>query len=259
MKKVELGKTGLRVSELSFGTGTKGWAGSSEQTRIGYKNLVDLIKFAYERDITFWDSADQYGSHKHFAEVLKGVDRSSVTIATKMTSHNFDDAEKDIKRFLKELGTDYLDIVLLHCATGSNWAERSSGAMEALSEAKEEGLIRAVGISCHDFDALKAVADNSWLDVILVRINPYGARMDASPEKVVPVLEKIHATGKGVYAMKVFGQGSLVESKRECMKYVLDLDCVDAMTIGMKSQAQVLENLSLFEELKGERANGLKG
>lgn len=249
MKEVELGETGLRVSELAFGTGTKGWGGSSDQTRIGYKNLVNLIKFAYEKDITFWESADEYGSHKHFAEALKGIERSSVTITTKMTSRKFKDAEKDIKRFLRELNTDYIDIVLLHAMSQSNWARKYSGAMDALSQAKENGLVSAVGISCHSFDTLKTVAENPWLDVLLVRINPYGKRMDASPEKVVPVLKQIHAAGKAIYAMKVFGQGNLLESKKQCMEFVLNLDCIDAISIGMTSKAEVLENLSLYQQL----------
>lgn len=252
MKEVKLGETGLRVSELSFGTGTRGWGGSSDQTRIGHENLVNLIKFAYERGITFWDAADGYGSHRHFAETLKEIVRSSVTITTKTTSRKFRNTKEDIERFLKELNTDYLDIVLLHCMTRSNWAKRYSGAMDALSQAKEEGTVRAVGISCHDFGVLKTVTENPWVEVLLARINPHGTRMDASPEEVVPVLDQIHASGKAIYGMKVFGQGDLVESKKRCMEYVLNLDCIDAITIGMTSQAEVLENLSLYRQFSQE-------
>jgi predicted aldo/keto reductase-like oxidoreductase len=248
VKIVELGRTGLRVSEIAFGTGTGGWGGSSEQTRIGYENLITLMKFAYGQGITFWDSADQYGTHKHLAEVLEGIDRSTVTITTKTTSRGYKETGKDIKRFLKEIGTDYLDIVLLHDMTESDWNKRYSGAVDALSEAKKEGLVRALGISCHSFNALKTVADSQWVDVLLVRINRYGKNMDASVKEVVPVLKKIHAAGKGIYAMKVFGRGSLIESKRQCMEYVLNLDCIDAMTIGMKSKVELLENLSLLSQ-----------
>ena len=257
MKTIELGRTGLRVSEIAFGTGTAGWGGSSEQTRIGYENLVTLMKFAYGQGITFWDSADQYGSHKHLAEVLEGIDRSTVTITTKTTSRGYKEEGRDIKRFLKEIGTDYLDIVLLHSIMESDWNKRYSGAIDALSEAKEEGLVRALGISCHSFDALKTVAHSQWVDVLLVRINRYGKNMDASVKEVVPVLKKIHAAGKGIYAMKVFGQGSLMKSKKQCMEYVLNLDCIDAMTIGMKSKVELLENLSLLSQTYSRRKSSV--
>jgi len=263
MREVELGKAGLRVSQLSFGTGTRGDGRSSEQTRMGCGKLVDLLRYAYDQGITFWDSADAYGSHGHVAEALKGINRSSVTVTTKTghTCYGFQDAERAVERYLQELNTDYIDMVLLHYVTEPNWAARYAGAMDALSRAKEKGLVRAVGIACHGLEVLETVASNPWVEVLLARINPYGSHMDSSPEEVVPVLREIHAAGKGIYAMKVFGQGDLAkpDKKKTCIDYVLNLDCVDAITIGMTNQEQVRENLSLCQGYKsGSESRGLE-
>src|SRR5437763_14517418 len=121
MQRVTLGKSGITVSRLCIGTGTSGWGGSSNQTRLGFERCVRLLRYAYERGITFWDSADQYGSHRHVREALRAVGREHVVVTTKTTSRRPDDVEADVHRFLKELGAEYLDIALLHCLTEPDW------------------------------------------------------------------------------------------------------------------------------------------
>jgi len=113
MEKAYLGRTGIEISRLCFGTGTSGWGGRSDQSKLGIKGLSKLLRFAYECGITFWDSADQYGTHPHVAEALLGLKRESVAITTKTCARTREEAEKDIKRFLRELRTDYIDIALL--------------------------------------------------------------------------------------------------------------------------------------------------
>jgi len=247
MQMVDLGQTGLRASRLGFGTGTHGWGGSSEQTRIGHDNLVKLMRSGYDQGITLWDSADGYGSHPHLADVLKGIDRSSVVIVTKTHSKSPERVRSEIPRFLSELGTDYMDILLMHCITHDSWLTEYSDVISEFEDAKEKDLVRAIGMSCHDFGALKTVASADWLDVVLARINYDGTKMDASPGEVVPVLEEIHDAGKCVLAMKVLGQGNLHENVPKAMEFALGLSCVDAMVIGMNSEFQLRQNVSLAE------------
>jgi len=248
MQIVDLGKTGLRVSRLGFGTGTHGWNGSSEQTRMGYDKLVNLLRFGYQQGIALWDSADGYGSHPHIADVLKEIDRESVTIISKTHSKSSETVRGEIPRFLKELGTDYIDILLMHCISSENWLIDHADVIEVFQEAKEKGLVRTIGMSCHGFGALKTVASAKWIDVVLARINYDGAKMDAGPDEVVPVLENIHDAGKGVLAMKVLGQGDLTEDAPRGIRFAMGLSCVDAMVIGMTDESQVRQNLSLVEE-----------
>lgn len=254
MQIVDLGKTGLRVSRLSIGTGTQGWGGKSNQTALGLRGLADLLQFAYDQGVTFWDSADQYGSHPHVKEALKPLDRTSVTITTKTVSRTRESVENDVRRFLKETGSDYVDIVLLHCLTNHDWPTRYPDAMEALTRCKEQGLIRAHGVSCHDYGAFQTAAMTPWVEVVLTRINYAGVSMDAGPADVIRTMEQMAAFGKGIYGMKVFGQGKLAkeDGPRKPLEFVMGLSCVHAMTIGMTSQREVEENVAIVNELAGQ-------
>ena len=249
MDLVPFGQTGLHVSRLAIGTGTHGWAGRSEQTDLGVDRLAGLLRLAYDQGVTFWDAADQYGSHPHVARALRDIPRDHVVIATKTASRSAENVTRDIARFLKELNTDVLDIVLLHFVTQSNWPQQYAGAMEALSRAKERGLVRAVGVSCHGLGALRAAAVTPWAEVVLVRINPAGVNMDAAPSQVVPVIEQLYRAGKALYGMKVLGCGHLADNPRAAIEYVLQLGTVHALTIGTSRRQQLEENRRLVEEL----------
>ena len=251
MQVVNLGNSGLRVSRLSIGTGTVGNGGSSNQTKLGLKGFVDLLCFAHDHGVTFWDAADGYGSHPYIRETLKYVDRSSVVITSKTTSRTKKEVVSDVKRFLKETGTDYIDIVLLHCLTQPDWTARYPDAMEALSECKEQGLIRAHGVSCHDYGAFQTAAMTKWVEVVLARINYAGVSMDASPADVIRTMELMARFGKGIYGMKVFGEGKLAkqDGPGQGIEFVMGLPCVHAMTIGMESRREVEENVAIVNEL----------
>ncbi len=254
MDSVELGKTGLMVSRMAIGTGTHGWGHRSEQTALGIEGLARLLERGVELGINFWDAADQYGSHPHIAEALKHVERDKVVIATKTTAKRDKDVTEEIDRFRKELRTDMIDVVLLHGLSDADWPKRYAGAMDALTRAQEEGKIRAVGFSCHGLGALRAAVTHPWPEVVLVRINYAGVNMDGTPAEVVPVLEELHAGGKGLYAMKVLGCGRLTEDIRRACQWVLDLDTVDALSIGISSIGQLEENATLMEELAPVRS-----
>lgn len=249
MDYVQFGKTGLNVSRLAFGTGTHGWGGRSEQTKLGVDGLADLLRLAYDRGVNFWDAADDYGTHPHVARALQGIPRDEVVIATKTMSRDGAQVTRDVERYLTELGTDVLDVVLLHFVTRADWPQRYAGAMEALSRAREQGKVRAVGVSCHGLGALRAAADTAWAEVVLARINPAGVNMDGSPAEVVPLLERLHAAGKAVYGMKVLGCGQLVGQARAALRYVLALGTVHSLVVGTSRRRHLLENVKLVEAL----------
>jgi 1-deoxyxylulose-5-phosphate synthase len=249
MEYVTFGNTGLRVSRMAMGTGTHGWAGRSEQTALGLDGLANLLRAAYDRGINFWDTADQYGSHPHVARALEGLPRDQVVIATKTTARSARDATRSIERILQELGTDYVDIVLLHSMTQGRWPKRYAGAMEALAHAKDQGKVRAVGISVHSLDALRKAVETDWVDVVLARINYAGIRMDGACAEVTPVLEQLYDAGKAVYGMKVLGCGQLVNNARTAIEYVFQLGTVHAVTIGISKAQHLEENRKLVAEL----------
>ena len=246
LAQVDLGRTGLRVSRLAFGTGTRGVGGHSDQSALGIQPLADLLLAGYAAGINFWDTADDYGTHPHLARALQQVDRDKVVVLTKTMSRNQDRVARDVDRFLDELDTDVLDVVLLHFITSSDWPIRFSGAMEALSQAKQMGKVRSVGVSCHSVGALKAVVDAGWADVVMARINWSGIQMDAPPEQVVPVLAKIHAAGIAIIGMKVLGVGRFGSDVQGAMEFVFNLGTIQAVTIGMKSQVELAENLKVI-------------
>jgi 1-deoxyxylulose-5-phosphate synthase len=236
--KVTLGKTGIQTSRLAMGTGTVGSGGHSHQTALGVSGLSSLLQNGYDHGLHFFDSADSYGSHPHVADALKHVPRDKVTILTKTWARDASSARADLDRFRRELGVDHIDVCLMHCLTEGDWTERYKGVMDVLSEAKDKGIIRAHGCSCHSIEALRAAAKSPWVEVDLVRINPIGSHMDADPATVVSVLHEMKAAGKGIVGMKILGQGDLRDRQDEAIKYALSLGVLDAFTIGAESKAE---------------------
>ncbi|UCD56431.1 MAG: aldo/keto reductase, partial [Candidatus Hydrogenedentota bacterium] len=162
-------------------------------------------------------------------------------------------AEEEVNRFRKELNTDVLDICLIHCMTDTKWPKTFERIRDELSEMKSKGAVRAVGISCHDFGAMKVAAEHPWVDVLLARINNVGkeAEMDASAEAVAAVLKQARKNGKVVLGMKIFGAGKLVkpEQKDASLKYVLGNELVDAVTIGMMKPAEVDDTIKRMNKV----------
>jgi len=235
---VVLGKTGIKTSRLAMGTGTVGSGHHSNQTALGVKGLSDLLLNGYDQGLLFFDSADSYGSHPHVAEALKHVPRDKVTVLSKTWARDPKSARADLDRFRRELGTDYLDVCLMHCVTEGDWTTRYEGVRDVLSEAKQKGIIRAHGCSCHSIEALRAAAKSPWVEVDLVRINPIGSHMDADPDTVVSVIREMKAAGKGIVGMKILGQGDLRNRQDEALKYALSLGLLDAFTIGAESKVE---------------------
>jgi 1-deoxyxylulose-5-phosphate synthase len=238
--RVKLGPRGVELSRLAMGTGTDGAGGSSNQTRkLGMAGLANLFDAAYDQGVTFWDSADQYGTHPHVKEALKRAKRERVTILSKTHASTEKEMRADLDRFRRELGTDYIDILLLHCMMDDDWPARKKGAMAVISEAQEKGIVRTHGTSCHTLGALKAAAAHPWVEVDLARINPAQKQMDADPATVISVLKQMKSAGKGVIGMKILGAGALRNRVDESLQFALSLDCVDCFTIGSESRAEM--------------------
>lgn len=245
--KVKLGESGLIVPRVAFGTGSRGWKNTGNQHKLGEKKFVELAEYAFSKGIHFFDTADMYGTHEFVGKAFNRVPREKVTLLSKVMVYEQEGwytpepFQKSIDRFRKELNTDYIDILLLHCMVNSEWPDEYKRYMDDFMEAKQKGIIKKVGLSCHDLGALKVAAESDWPDVLLARINNGGARMDGAPEEVMPVLKKAKDTGKGVIGMKIFGCGQLCsdEQRESSLNYVMKSKNVHCMTIGFENTDQI--------------------
>jgi aryl-alcohol dehydrogenase-like predicted oxidoreductase len=245
---VSLGKSGLKSTLLGMGTGFSGYNRSSNITRAGVAESI--IRSAYEKGIRFFDCADSYGTHPFTAAALKGVLRESYTLSSKIwvgpggiPETERPDADVVIDRFRKELNTDYLDLVQIHCMTDPEWTNKQKKQMDILENLKAKKIIRAHGVSVHSLDAMKACLESPWVDVVHVRVNPYGEAMDKrDAADVIPVIEKLHKSGKGVIGMKLIGNGNFKNDSEKIdasLKYVLGLGTVDMIIVGFELPEQI--------------------
>ncbi len=245
---IRLGPEKIEVTRLALGSGSNGRAGSSNQTRrLGMKGYPELLREAFDVGIRFWDSADVYGSHPHLGAALKVIPREKVAILTKTFSRTAKEVRADIDRFRRELNTDYIDILLLHCLTDPQWRTTMRPVMDVISEAKARGIIRSHGVSCHSFEALKAAAEEPWVEIDMARINPAGVKMDSKVDEVVPVLQRMHGAGKGVIGMKIYGAGQLTKHRVECLRFTFGLGCIPAITLGIESRQELHDALREIE------------
>ncbi len=246
---VELGRSGLKTTLLGIGTGTNS---GREQRALGFEGFTKLVRHALERGIRYFDTADSYKTHPFLKTALEGVPRDRYFIQTKSWAKDAGKMQSDVERLRKELNTDYVDTLLMHCMTKGSWPVDMRPVIDVLRRTKEKGQIRAIGVSCHGWDPLAASVDVEGIDVQLVRINPFGkeAKMDASPEEVAPLLKKMHDQGRGIIGMKIYGENGLGSKQRrlESLKYVLKLGTVDCFTIGFGSTQQLDETLELIEQ-----------
>ena len=249
---IELGPAKIKVSRMGVGTGTYGAGQSSNQLRsLGMDGVADMLKSAYDMGIFFWDTADAYGTHDAIKAALKKVPRDKVTILTKTDAWTADKTKEDIDRFRQELGTDYIDILLLHTRMSPSWDQDDKGSMDVMAEAKEKKIIRSVGISCHSVETMQVASKHPWLDVCMVRLNPAGERMDDTPEVVLPIVKQAKANGKGTVGIKVLGEGSLIDDQHnEALRYALAKDALCCFSIGCESLKEAEDNIARIAKLK---------
>ena len=245
---VILGKSGIKTTLLGMGTGFSGYNRSSNITRAGVAESV--IRSAYEKGIRFFDCADSYGTHPFAAAALKGIAREKYTLSSKIwvgqggiPEPDRPDANVVIDRFRKELNTDYIDIVQIHCMSDSHWTDSQKKQMDILENLKAKNIIRAHGVSLHSLEALEACVESQWVDIVHVRVNPYGEAMDRKdPAEVIPVIEKLHRAGKGIIGMKLIGNGNFRNDSGKIdasLKYVLGLGSVDMIIVGFETPEQI--------------------
>jgi aryl-alcohol dehydrogenase-like predicted oxidoreductase len=247
---VPLGNSGVKVTRLAFGTGT---FGGRVQRELGQEQFTKLVRYAYDRGIRFFETADAYREMPGMlATALKGIPRDSYKLMTKYRIRETENPKATIDRLRKDLNSEYVDIMLLHCVRRPNWQDELARLRDEFSEAKQKKIMLAHGASCHGLLPLRAFPGNDWLDVALLRVNHNGTRMDAiqseSNEKgnvpeVVSQITKIHKQGTGVIGMKLIGEGAFTtpELRDASLKYVVKLGTVDSMTIGYKSTAEIDE------------------
>lgn len=249
---VNLGLSGLRVSRLGFGTFDFGVPALHISAEEGGRILVE----AHRLGVTFWDTSDDYGSHPHVAWALKHVPREEVVISTKTSAHSVEETERALKRSLQELGTDYVDIFLLHFVQ-SAWMDGCCQVLEQMTDLKRAGLVRAIGVSTHSVAVVRGAARFAALDVIMTiccsaaqaiikRFPEHIPLEDGSMEEMLEVTELAHRHGKGTCAMKVLGNGisPLARRYRSAIRLIGQLDFVDTLVIGMKSLDELGKNVA---------------
>ena len=257
---VELGKTGIKVSRLAQGTGFNGHDHSSELTRQGKDACDRMLRYSLDQGVSFLDMADLYGSHPFVKEVIQGLPRDKVSLLSKIWPQKAGwvkpsgGAKEEVDRFRKELGTDHLDVCLIHCMQNAKWPTQFERIRDELSDLKQKGAVRAVGVSCHDFGALKVASEHPWVNVIFARVNHKCGKeyvCDGSVEEVSGVLKAARKNGKAVVGMKIFAAGKLVkpEERDASLKFVLTNELVDAITIGMMKTSEVNDTLKRMSEV----------
>ena len=263
---VPLGKTGIKTSRICLGTGMRGGNRQSNQTRLGKDGFDALVKAAWERGVRVFDSADLYGSMPHLADALKEYPRDQYVIFTKiwvrpgsLPERERPDADVVIDRFRKELKSDYIDLVLIHCMESATWTDDYKKQMDIMAGLKNKGIIKAHGVSVHTLAAMKLCVDSPWVDSVHVRINHRGASMDnRDPQAVVPVIKQLHDAGKGVVGMKLIGEGRFTnEADRiQSIDFVHGLGTVDIMNVGFEKLEQIDEFAKHLKEAMSKKASG---
>ncbi len=248
---VTLGDSGIKVTRLAFGTGT---FGGKIQRELGQEQFTRLVRHAYDRGIRFFETADAYrGMPGMLATALKGLPRDSYKLMTKYRLRSTEDPKVTIDRLRKDLDSEYVDILLLHCVRTAGWPEEYKRLRDEFSEAKEKKIILAHGASCHGLLPLRAFPGTRWLDVALLRVNHDGTRMDTlqggegeekgDVNEVVSRIREVRTQGTGIIGMKIMGEGRFTspEDRDASLKFVMKLGTVDAITIGYKSTAEIDE------------------
>jgi len=251
----KLNKQNIKIPRLGMGTGT---VNGKTQRDLGQEGFNALVKHAYERGVRYIDTADNYKTHEMVREAIKAnkLPRENVFIQTKLPirAETTTDPLKTIDRYRKELGVDYIDSLLIHCATKGNWVADQKALMDAFDEAQAKGWIKTKGCSCHGLTALREATKSDWMEVQLARINPQGRLVDGDhptnphhPEgKVAEAIKEIkamHDKGRGIIGMKMIGEGSFVtpEDREKAIRYAMTCGFVDAVVIGFKNAAEIDE------------------
>jgi len=245
MQKSMLGNTKIEVSRLCFGSLTM----SPLQAHLPIEQGSNLLKYAFDREINFIDTAELYNNYEYIAEALKYIPRSKYIISTKSYSYSKETAEKSLNKALKELNTDYIDIFLLHEQESEHTIRGHYEAIEYFLKARDKGIIRAIGISTHRVDAVIGSLKYDDLQVIHPIVNKNGLGIqDGNIFDMIEAIRKAYERGKGIYGMKPLGGGHLIKSVEEAVEFVKNISYLSSIAIGMQSYEEIDANISLLED-----------
>lgn len=245
MKRVNLGSTDIEVSRLCFGSLTM----TPFQANLSVKEGAYLIEYAYDKGINFIDTAEIYDNYDYIRTALKGIKREDFVITTKSYAYTKDMAQESLELALKELGTDYIDIMLLHEQESIHTVRGHFEAIEYFLKEKEKGRIRAFGISTHRVSGAIAAKKVKEIEIIHPILNKYGIGIqDGNIEDMLKELKEVSEMGKGIYAMKPLGGGHLIENVESAFNYVKSIDWINSIAIGMQSTMEIDANISLLEK-----------
>ncbi len=253
---VALGKSGLKVTRLAFGTGTHN---GHVQSDLGQEQFTRLVRYAHERGIRFFETAEAYVTPAMLGVALKGLPRDSYQLMTKVTTVEGVDPQAKIDELRKTSNTEYFDVFLLHWQHSANWPAETARWQDGILEAQSKKTILARGASVHGLPALRQVAGNDWLQVAMIRMNHKGVRMDAEEHdanvlgdvsEVVTHVKQAHQAGMGVISMKLIGEGAFTnhQDRQAAMRFAFKNAGVDAVTVGFKNTAEIdeaIDNLNL--------------
>ncbi|HMD98078.1 MAG TPA: aldo/keto reductase [Terriglobia bacterium] len=254
---VTLGKSGIKVTRLAFGSGT---LGGQVQRELGQDQFTRLVRHAYDRGIRFFETAESYGEmHRMLGVALKGIPRDSYRLMSKVTTREGVDPQQKIDELRKLANTEYFDVMLLHYQHAATWPTDSLRWQDGILEAQARQAVVAHGASVHGLPALRRVPGNQWLQVAMIRMNHKGVKMDAenyntgglgNVSEVVAHVKQVRQDGMGVISMKLVGEGAFTtrEDRQAAMRYAFQNAGVDCVTVGYKSTAEIdeaIENLNL--------------
>jgi aryl-alcohol dehydrogenase-like predicted oxidoreductase len=253
---VTLGRSGVKVTRLAFGTGT---ISGQVQRNLGQDGFTRLVRHAYDRGIRFFETAESYADmHRMLGVALKGVPRDSYQLMSKVTTRDGVDPRQTLDELRRLANTEYFDIMLMHWQHTATWPADTARWQDAILEAQSRKVVLTHGASVHGLPALRRVPGNTWLDVAMIRMNHTGKSMDAEdyatqgpgnvPEVVTHVKE-VRKERLGVISMKLAGEGTFDrEDRQRAMRFAFQNAGVDCVTVGYKSPAEVdeaIENLNL--------------
>ena len=253
---VTLGKSGVKVTRLAFGTGS---FSGDVQRALGQSGFTRLVRYAYDHGIRFFETAESYGEmHRMLGIALEGIPRDTYQLMSKVTTRDGVDAQQKLDELRKLANTDYFDIMLLHWQHTGTWPNDTRRWQDAILEAQSKKVVMSHGASVHGLPALRRVPGTEWLDVAMIRMNHTGKSMDAEdyatrglgnvPE-VVEHVKEAHKSGMGVISMKLIGEGTFNrEDRQKAMKFAFRNAGVDCVTVGYKNTGEVdeaIENVNL--------------
>lgn len=254
---VTLGRSGVKVTRLAFGTGTMS---GRVQRELGQDQFTRLVRYAYDNGIRFFETAESYGEmHKMLGIALKGIPRDSYRLMSKVTTREGVDPQTKIDELRKLANTEYFDVLLLHYQHTGTWPTDTARWQDGISEAKHKKAVVGQGASVHGLPALRKMPANKWLEVAMIRMNHNGTKMDAedfatrglgSVPEVVQHTKTVHTEGMGVISMKLIGEGAFTnrDDRKAAMKFAFRNAGVDSVTVGFKNTAEIdeaIENLNL--------------